>query len=140
MLGPFFYSNKGVNMIYGIGTDIVEIDRMKKAIAKEAFVKRVFSEAEIDYCHSRKAGAPASFAGRFAAKEAVLKAFGTGLRDGRLVDIEVINDELGCPHLVLKGYFKEMMEAQGIKRVWISISHAQAYATAQCVMETEGEA
>lgn len=127
-------------MIYGIGTDIVEIERMKKAVAKEAFVQRVFSEAEIAYCRSRKAGAAASFAGRFAAKEAVLKAFGTGLRDGRLVDLEILNDELGCPHLELKGYFKELMEAKGITRAWVSISHAQAYATAQCVLETEKEA
>ena len=55
-------------MILGIGTDIVEIDRVKKAVAKEAFVKRVFTEAEVAYCRGRGAGMAESFAGRFAAK------------------------------------------------------------------------
>ena len=74
----------GEDMIIGIGTDIVEIDRVAKAIKGEAFVKRVFTSAEAEYCRSRKAGMAASFAGRFAAKEAIMKALGTGLREGVL--------------------------------------------------------
>ena len=117
-------------MILGIGVDIVEIGRMRKAVAKEAFVKRVFTEAEAAYCRSRGAGMAESFAGRFAAKEAVLKAFGTGLREGRLPDIE-----LGCPKLLLYGAFRDMAEARGLKHAWISISHAREHAVAQCVFE-----
>ncbi len=123
-------------MILGIGTDIVEIERVKKAVAKEAFVSRVFTEAEAAYCRSRGAGMAESFAGRFAAKEAVLKAFGTGLREGRMADIEVINDELGCPKVQLHGAFGQRAERMGVQRVWLSISHAREYATAQCVLES----
>lgn len=122
-------------MILGIGVDIVEIGRMRKAVAKEAFVKRVFTEAEAAYCRSRRAGMAESFAGRFAAKEAVLKAFGTGLREGRLLDIEIVNDELGCPKLLLYGAFRDMAEARGLKHAWISISHAREHAVAQCIFE-----
>lgn len=122
-------------MILGIGTDIVEIGRMKRAVAKDAFVRRVFTEAEAVYCRSRGAGMAESFAGRFAAKEAVLKAFGTGLREGRLLDIEIVNDRLGCPRLSLYGPFREMAEARGLKQAWLSISHAREYAVAQCVFE-----
>ena len=116
-------------MILGIGVDIVEIGRMKKAVAKEAFVRRVFTEAEAAYCRSRGAGMAESFAGRFAAKEAVLKAFGTGLR------VEIVNDELGCPKLLLYGVFRDMAEARGLKNAWISISHAREHAVAQCIFE-----
>ena len=120
-------------MILGIGVDIVEIGRMKKAVAKEAFVRRVFTEAA--YCRSRGAGMAESFAGRFAAKEAVLKAFGTGLREGSLQDVEIVNDELGCPKLLLYGVFRDMAEARGLKNAWISISHAREHAVAQCIFE-----
>ena len=95
-------------MILGIGVDIVEIGRMRKAVAKEAFVKRVFSEAEAAYCRSR---------------------------EGRLLDIEIVNDELGCPKLLLYGAFRDMAEARGLKHAWISISHAREHAVAQCVFE-----
>ena len=122
-------------MILGIGTDIIEISRVKKAVAKDAFVERVFTEAERAYCRSRGAGMAESFAGRFAAKEAVLKAFGTGLREGRMLDIEIVNDELGCPKLLLYGAFREMADAKGLKKAWLSISHAREYAVAQCVFE-----
>ncbi len=123
-------------MILGIGTDIVEIERVKKAVAKEAFVSRVFTEAEAAYCRSRGAGMAESFAGRFAAKEAVLKAFGTGLREGRMLDIEIVNDELGCPRLKLHGAFDKLAGRMGVSRAWLSISHAREYATAQCVLES----
>ena len=122
-------------MILGIGVDIVEIGRMKKAVAKEAFVRRVFTEAEAAYCRSRGAGMAESFAGRFAAKEAVLKAFGTGLREGSLQDVEIVNDELGCPKLLLYGVFRDMAETRGLKNAWRSISHAREHAGAQCIFE-----
>ena len=78
-------------MIIGIGVDIIELDRVKKAMSSEAFIKRVYSAGEIEYCKARGKSSVQSFAGRFAAKEAILKAFGTGLRGGELVDT-LLND------------------------------------------------
>jgi len=122
-------------MIIGIGVDIIELDRVKKAISSEAFIKRVYSAGEIEYCKARGKSSVQSFAGRFAAKEAILKAFGTGLRGGELVDIDVYNDELGCPRVRLHGWFGELAEKKGVKNIWISISHSKNSAVAQCVLE-----
>ena len=121
-------------MIAGIGTDIIEIARVEKA-ATPAFLKRVYTEREQEYCEARGAGRYASYGARWAGKEAVLKAFGTGLRRGSLLDIEILNDELGCPKVQLSGYFEQLAREMGISRVWLSLSHARDYATAQCVME-----
>lgn len=79
-------------MIRGIGTDIVEIARIRQAVAKERFVVRVYTEGERAYCEERGVQAAASFAARFSGKEAVLKAFGTGLRGGTLRDVEILPD------------------------------------------------
>lgn len=122
-------------MVVGLGTDVIEVSRVKKAVEKNSFVDRVYSKKEQEYCLGRGGSAATSFAGRFAAKEAVLKAFGTGLRDGRLTDIEILNDELGCPKLHLHGYFKEFAEKLGITNMLVSISHCKEYATAQCIFE-----
>ena len=122
-------------MITGIGTDIVEISRIKKAVARESFVQRVFTPAEAEYCRSRGAAMAASFAGRFAAKEAFMKALGTGLREGSLQEIEILNDELGCPYMGISGKFLEMAGKKDMAECWISISHSREYATAQCVLE-----
>lgn len=124
-------------MIVGIGTDIIEIGRVGKAIASEHFRARVYTPAERAYCESRGAGAAASFAARFAGKEAVLKAFGTGLREGTLLDIEILDDALGCPQVALTGHFRALAEQKGVTRIFLSLSHAREYATAQCVMEHE---
>lgn len=122
-------------MITGIGMDIVEVSRIKKAISSEHFVKRVFTVAEIDYCRSRGQQAAQSFAARFAAKEAILKAFGTGLRGGRLTDMEILPDDLGCPRAKLTGYFADLAQEKGIKNIWLSLTHTKEYGAAQCVME-----
>ncbi len=122
-------------MIVGIGTDIVEIVRVRKAIKNEKFRERVYTEKERSYCEGRGAQAAASFAARFSGKEAVLKAFGTGLSGGSLLDVEILPDEKGCPVVFLYGFYKELAEKRGICKVHISLSHAQEYATAQCVME-----
>ena len=122
-------------MIKGIGTDIDDLKRMANAVEREAFLTRVFTPEEIAYCESKMKGKTASYAGRFAAKEAIMKALGTGLREGRLVDIEIVNDELGAPVASLTGGFAVRAEALGVKKIWISISHSQEYATAQCVLE-----
>ena len=122
-------------MILGIGTDIIEIERVRKAIENPRFLERVYTEGERAYCEARGAQRAASFAARWAGKEAVLKAFGTGLREGRLTEVEIMPDELGCPKADLTGSWAELAEKRGVKRIFVSLSHAQEYATAICVLE-----
>ena len=122
-----------IDLILGLGRDIIEISRMKKAIEKRQFVQRVFTQNEIAYCDSRGAQRAASYAARFAGKEAVLKAFGTGLRHGSLQDIEILPDALGCPRLQLSGYFARLAEERAIQQFFVSLSHAREYAVAQCI-------
>ena len=122
-------------MIIGIGCDIIEIARIEAAAQKDSFVKRVFTEAEALYCLSRGKNAAASFAARFAAKEAALKALGTGLRDGRLREIEIRNNALGKPELCLSGAFAELASGLGVKRTHLSLSHGRSEAIAYVVME-----
>ena len=95
-------------MIRGIGTDIIEIARVKRAADSEAFCRRVYTQAERAYCESRGVQQMASYAARFAGKEAVLKALGTGLRGGTLHDVEILPDELGAPQVHLSGYFAQL--------------------------------
>lgn len=122
-------------MIIGIGVDIIELDRVRKAVEREAFIQKVYTAAEIDYCQSRGRSSVQSFAGRFAAKEAILKAFGTGLRNGSMQDIEIVNDELGCPKVRLSGWFEGFAREKAVKKIWVSISHSKDSAVAQCVIE-----
>ena len=122
-------------MIVGIGTDIIEIARVRRAIETQAFLTRVFTAEERSYCGGRGRQAAASYAARFAAKEAVLKAFGTGLRGGTLQEVEIRIDALGAPYCVLTGYFARLAEERGVLHIHISMSHSREYATAQCVME-----
>lgn len=122
-------------MIIGIGCDIIEIERVKKACETDLFVKRVFTEKEIAYCNMRKTQAYSSFAARFAAKEAVLKAFGTGFRNGKLTEIEITNDELGKPIITLSGYHKALADEKGVANIHISLSHSKTQAIAYCIME-----
>ena len=124
-----------MTLIRGIGTDIVEISRVEKAAARQAFRERVYTEAERAYCESRGTQKIASYAARFAGKEAVLKALGTGLRGGTLHDIEILPDDLGAPQVTLKGYFAKLARRKAVSNVWVSLSHSREYATAQCVME-----
>ena len=126
-----------IDLILGLGTDIIEISRMKKAIEKRQFVQRVFTQNEIAYCDSRGAQRAASYAARFAGKEAVLKAFGTGLRGGSLLEIEILPDTLGCPQVALHGYHAQLAKDHGVGRICISLSHAREYAVAQCIFEGE---
>ncbi|WP_110955938.1 holo-ACP synthase [Anaerosinus massiliensis] len=120
-------------MIIGTGIDIVEIDRIEKALQNPRFIERVFTTKEIIYCKSRGAQASASYAARFAGKEAVLKAFGTGLRGGSLLDIEILPNEKGCPQVRLYRYFSDKAKQIGVTHIYISLSHARMYATAQAI-------
>ena len=118
-------------MIVGIGCDLTEIYRVKKALTIEKFAARVFSPAEQEYCEARGMQKFASYAARFAAKEAL----GTGLRGGKLIDIEVYNDCMGKPSLRLSGYFATLAEERGVKEIYLSLSHTKELAMAQVVLE-----
>ncbi len=126
-------------MILGIGTDIIEISRVKKALQRPSFLARVYTKQEIAYALSRGAQKAASLAARFAGKEAVMKALGTGLRNGTFKEIEILTDRLGEPFVNLSGGFLAQAKARGVKRIQLSLSHAREYATAICVMEGNDE-
>lgn len=122
-------------MIVGIGCDIIEIERIARAIKSESFIRRVFTAEEAAYCQRRGQQAAASFAARFAAKEAVLKALGTGLREGSLQEIAVDNDGLGKPLVQLSGHFAMLAKQLGVKNIQISLSHSRELATAYVIMD-----
>ena len=122
-------------MLIGVGCDVIEIERVRKAIERDAFLQRVFAKEEIAYCMSRGAQAAASFAARFAAKEAVLKALGTGLRGGELQEIVITNDALGKPSVQLLGYHAELAAQLGVNNIAISMSHSRETAMAYVIME-----
>lgn len=124
-------------MIVGIGCDIIEIERIARAIKRESFIQRVFTAKEAAYCKSRGQQAAASFAARFAAKEAVLKALGTGLREGSLQEIAVANDALGKPLVQLSGHFAALAKQLGVKNIQISLSHSRDFAVAYVIMEDD---
>ena len=118
--------------VLGIGTDIIHCKRITRMIEKhgETFLTRVYTQNEIDYCSGRKA-AHQHYAGRWAAKEAVLKALGTGWAHGiQWTDVEVVNQQGGRPLITLTGKAKEISVEQGIEEMMISISHCKHYATA----------
>ena len=122
-------------MLVGVGCDVIEIERVRKACERESFVQRVFAPEEIAYCRSRGKQSSASFAARFAAKEAVLKALGTGLRGGELQEIVITNDALGKPSVQLLGYHAELAAQLGVNNIAISMSHSRETAMAYVIME-----
>lgn len=124
-------------MIVGVGCDIIEIERIARAIKSESFIRRVFTAEEAAYCQRRGQQAAASFAARFAAKEAVLKALGTGLREGSLQEIAVDNDGLGKPLVQLSGHFAMLAKQFGVKNIQISLSHSRDFAVAYVIMEDD---
>ncbi|AEG59047.1 holo-ACP synthase [Desulforamulus ruminis] len=115
----------------GIGTDIIEIERIELAISRsgQQFLDRVFTPAEQEYC----GGKIYCLAGRFAAKEAILKALGTGLRGLRWTNIEVLPNYQGKPEVRLSGGALEMAEAMEISKILVSISHDRGRAVAFAV-------
>ena len=121
--------------IVGIGTDIVECLRIGRMIEQhgELFLTRIFTEREIRYCQARKR-AVEHFAGRWAAKEAILKCLGSGWRKGLCwTDMEIRNDPSGKPVVLLCGAAKESAQHLRISDILLSISHCRAYATAHAV-------
>jgi holo-[acyl-carrier protein] synthase len=124
-------------MIVGIGTDLMEIERIEASLARfgERFLSRVFTPGEIAYCQ-RKKNAAESFAARFAAKEAAAKALGTGISQGvGWLEIEVTREPGGRPLIQLAGRAAARAEALGITRISLSITHSRATALAVVVME-----
>jgi holo-[acyl-carrier protein] synthase len=124
-------------MILGIGVDLVEVARIEQAIARhgEPFLHRIFTADEIAYCSKMKSPAP-HYAARFAAKEAVSKAFGTGI--GAQLgwhDIEVRREESGKPSIILHGDGAALASARGAREIHLSLSHTTAYAVAQVVID-----
>ena len=120
-----------------IGIDIIEVNRMKKSVKRwnEAFLKKLFTPAEIKYCR-RKSDPYPHFAARFAAKEALLKAFSNGWQ-GRMkwTDMEIINDEWGKPEAVFTGFAKTLLKKNKITNVQISLSHDRLNVVACALME-----
>jgi holo-[acyl-carrier protein] synthase len=124
-------------MIVGLGIDIAEVDRIERAIRRygQRFLQRVFTPAEIDYCQS-KANAFERFAGRFAAKEAAMKAIGTGWRRGvAWRDFEVVREPSGRPIIRFSGVAAGFVERLGATRALVSITHTAAQAIAQVILE-----
>jgi len=123
-------------MIHGVGTDIIEVDRIRKFIAKgDAFKERVWTPKEIKYCDSHRDPAP-FYAARFSAKEAFVKAMGTGFIKGiGFNEIEIYHDELNKPLIRLSGKAKECADSLGITEIHLSISHVKDWANAIAVLE-----
>ena len=120
--------------VIGLGTDIVEVKRIERFAQKPGALERIFTPQEIAYCRARK-NTYQHLAVRFAAKEAVVKAFGTGMRGGTWQDIEIVVDEAGAPHVKLHGYFAYSATKRKIYNIFISLSHSKEYAIAQAILE-----
>jgi holo-[acyl-carrier protein] synthase len=124
-------------MIVGLGLDIAEVDRIEASIRRHgrAFVERIFTPAEIAYCERHRNRAE-RFAGRFAAKEAAMKALGTGWANGvRWVDIEVVHEAGGKPALKLSGASREIAGRLGVKNIALTITHSGNTALAMVIFE-----
>jgi holo-[acyl-carrier protein] synthase len=124
-------------MIVGLGLDITEVDRIEAAIGRRgrALLERLFTPSEIRYCERHRNRAE-RFAGRFAAKEATMKALGTGWSRGvRWVDIEVVREPSGKPTLKLSGAARAIADRMGVKNIVVTITHDGNTALAQVIFE-----
>lgn len=125
-------------MIVGLGLDIAEIDRIEDAITRHGapFLERLFTSREVEYCERFK-NRYERYAGRFAAKEAAMKALGTGWSRGvRWRDIEVVRGESGKPTLMLEGVAGEIARGMGVKNIVMTITHSGNLALAQVIFES----
>jgi holo-[acyl-carrier protein] synthase len=127
--------------IVGIGIDLVDCARIESSITRfgERFLRRVFTEGEIAYSQSMKFPAR-HFAARFAAKEALSKAFGTGI--GKAMgwrDLDVRKKESGEPYVVLSGGAEKMAKDRGVTKVWLSLSHTDESGMATVILESGGK-
>jgi len=125
-------------MIYGTGIDIVDISRFERFVAEDNFplFQRLFTVGEIEYCAAKRKSAQ-HYALRFAAKEAFLKALGTGLREGlSWQDMEVVHDHYGKPELKLYGGAERLFMIRRLKGCFLSLSHDGNCAVASVILET----
>ncbi len=122
-------------MIYGVGVDIEDVNRIKAVITgRERFIERFFSKSEIEM-FVKKNFNPETVCGNFCAKEAFVKALGIGFRDITVKDIEVLRDEMGKPYYNIVGELAEKLKDKGLK--WhLSLSHTASNAVAFAVIET----
>jgi holo-[acyl-carrier protein] synthase len=122
-------------MIVGIGIDLMEVEKIEKDIQSEHYLRKVFTEAEIAGCNSMINSAE-RFAGRFAAKEAFMKAIGKGLRqEVWFTQIEILNHENGQPYIQVNGKAQISLIALGVKNIHVSITHTKQYAAAVVILE-----
>jgi holo-[acyl-carrier protein] synthase len=124
-------------MIVGMGIDVAEVSRIREVIEsqKDRFLHRVYTESEIAYCEQFK-NKYERYAGRFAAKEAAMKALGTGWSRGvRWVDVEVVRQRGGRPNIALKGEAQKIAETMGVKSIALSITHTAEQAIAHVIFE-----
>jgi holo-[acyl-carrier protein] synthase len=129
-------------MIIGVGVDLIEVERIQKALENPhigaRFRNRVFTEKEIQYCEKKQRGRYESYAGRFAAKEAVMKALGRGWGSKvTWIEIEVARAQSGKPDIVLHGNTALFAESLGIRRWALSITHTQEHGLAYVVAQGE---
>lgn len=128
-------------MIYGIGFDLVQVSRIKDALRRwgERFQNKVFTPGEIRYCLEKKNPAP-HFAARFAAKEALVKALGIGIRRGvHWKDVEVQRGPLGRPVLKIHGRAVEICRNEGLENFFLSLTHDGDYSGAMVVLEKQDQ-
>jgi holo-[acyl-carrier protein] synthase len=124
-------------MIFGIGIDLIEVERVAEKIGKKAgFAELVFSAREIMYCET-KANRYEHYAARFAAKEAFFKALGSGWKSGTAFnEVEIIGDDAGKPEVFLLGKTAETFEAMNLGRISVSLSHLKTVASAVIIIES----
>lgn len=120
-------------MIIGVGVDIIEIERIKKACMRENFIKKIFTEKEIELFR----GKYNSLAGNFAVKEAVAKSFGTGVRNFNINEIEVLRNEKGMPFVILYGRAELISKNLNIGKIFVSISHDRESAAGYAIAVKE---
>ena len=121
-------------MIVGIGNDIIEIERIEKAISKEGFKNKIYSQRELENIQKR-GNRTETYAGIFSAKEAISKAIGTGVREFSLTDLEILNDDLGKPYVAVSEKLDKIIkDKKEDYQIEISISHSKKYATAVAIV------
>ena len=121
-------------MIVGIGNDIIDIERIEKAILKEGFKNKVYTQRELENIRKR-GNRTETYAGIFSAKEAISKAIGTGVREFSLTDLEILNDDLGKPYVVVSEKLDKILRNKKENyQIEISISHSKKYATAMAII------
>ena len=121
-------------MIVGIGNDIIEIERIEKAISKEGFKNKIYTQRELKNIEKR-GNRTETYAGIFSAKEAISKAIGTGIREFSLTDLEILNDDLGKPYVVVSEKLDKIIKSKKEDyKIEISISHSKKYAIAMAII------